>query len=226
MGKFQQDLDYQIMQQAISLSEQCPPVDTAYNVGCIMTISNTSIPITDGYSRELPGNTHAEQCAIIKLQDWIKENKSLLRNKLEVGERDSDVWGLTMYTTMEPCSKRLSGNKPCVQTILEHNKEFMYVVVRYEDLNGLIGRDTVSTGTEEVSDAPTSSPNTTSSFPPTWVSLHIDRVVLAIHEPSKFVSECEGVRLLKGLDSSVKSVDYVRGLESEVIRVNKNVLGS
>jgi dolichyldiphosphatase len=219
MDNIQKDLDYQIMQQAISLSEQCPQVDTAYNVGCVVTIQDTSTPLTTGYSRELPGNTHAEQCAIIKLQGWIKGNKELIRRKADVVAHGKEsVRALVMYTTMEPCSKRLSGNKPCVQTILEFNKECTDMVVKYEDLQrSLVNGCTSSSG---MNASNSSSPLNRES----WVSLQIERVVLAILEPSKFVAECEGVRLLKASDSSVREVDYVRGLESEVMRVNSNVL--
>ena len=34
------------------------PVDTAYCVGCVIVKNN--VVISTGYSRELPGNTHAE----------------------------------------------------------------------------------------------------------------------------------------------------------------------
>eukprot|EP00455_Lapot_gusevi_P027332 TRINITY_DN2890_c0_g1_i2.p2 TRINITY_DN2890_c0_g1~~TRINITY_DN2890_c0_g1_i2.p2 ORF type:complete len:121 (-),score=24.02 TRINITY_DN2890_c0_g1_i2:15-377(-) len=57
--------------------------------------------LSTGYSRELPGNTHAEECCLLKLSDV------------------SEARGGTIYTTMEPCSERLSGKKPCVFHLIE-----------------------------------------------------------------------------------------------------------
>lgn len=62
--------------------------------------------ISSGHSRELPGNTHAEQCA---LEKYFAEHDGVN----EVPE------GTEIFTTMEPCSLRLSGNLPCVDRILE-----------------------------------------------------------------------------------------------------------
>lgn len=77
------------MDLAILEARKCVSVSTAYNVGAILLLSNKNI-IT-GYSRELIGNTHAEQCCIMKA----------------VGQ---DLTNSIMYTTMEPCNERLSGN--------------------------------------------------------------------------------------------------------------------
>ena len=35
-----------------------------------------------------------------------------------------------MYTTMEPCSKRLSGNMPCVENCIKHGVGRVFVGVR------------------------------------------------------------------------------------------------
>jgi pyrimidine deaminase RibD-like protein len=62
----------------------------------------TRIALVTGYSRELYGNTHAEENALTKL---LSSEKSYS--------------GLDMYTTMEPCSTRLSGNKACTERIID-----------------------------------------------------------------------------------------------------------
>jgi pyrimidine deaminase RibD-like protein len=69
---------------------------TAFCVGCVL-VCNDEVLAT-GYSRELEGNTHAEQCALAKLP--------------------ANVSNVDCYTTMEPCSVRLSGNLPCVDRII------------------------------------------------------------------------------------------------------------
>ncbi|KAJ2302548.1 hypothetical protein IWW55_003365 [Coemansia sp. RSA 2706] len=104
------DQDVQLMRQAIEQGAKCTSVDTAYNVGALITDQNGTV-LSTGYSRQLPGNTHAEQCA------------------LQAIDPETDLTGTIMYTTMEPCSKRLSGNLPCVQRILNAGIKKVFVGV-------------------------------------------------------------------------------------------------
>lgn len=73
--------------------------------------------LATGYSRELEGNTHAEANAIDKLLRGGGDTSTMQEgdkdDKLEILQA-SDI-----YTTMEPCSVRLSGNIPCTRRILE-----------------------------------------------------------------------------------------------------------
>lgn len=96
----QKTADDRFMRLAIGEAQKSVPVEGAYCVGAVLVSPDGEL-LTTGFSRELPGNTHAEQCCLEKLQDL-----SLAR-------------GGTMYTTMEPCSVRLSGNRPCVDRIIE-----------------------------------------------------------------------------------------------------------
>jgi pyrimidine deaminase RibD-like protein len=91
------------MNLALTEAKKCTPTSTAFCVGGDI--------ISTGYSREHPGNTHAEQVCLDKLQGSVPE-------------------GAVLYTTMEPCSERLSGNKPCANRILENgNIRTVYVGV-------------------------------------------------------------------------------------------------
>ena len=67
------------LKYACELAFHCSSVDTAYNVGAVIVgpspCSPTSVDkqtqkqiIATGFSRELPGNTHAEECALIKAE--------------------------------------------------------------------------------------------------------------------------------------------------------------
>ncbi|KAJ1953667.1 hypothetical protein GGI12_005966 [Dipsacomyces acuminosporus] len=94
--------DVELMRLAIAEGAKCSSVETAYNVGAVI-VKNGRV-LSSGYSRQIPGNTHAEQCALITLHEQMGEDAAK---------------GATMYTTMEPCSKRLSGNKPCVERVVE-----------------------------------------------------------------------------------------------------------
>ncbi|PLW07994.1 hypothetical protein PCANC_23322 [Puccinia coronata f. sp. avenae] len=103
------EMHVECMRKAIALARLCTPIPTAFCVGCVVTKAGTGEIVSEGYSRELEGNTHAEQCAIQKLEEDARSGS------LPTGDLD-------LYTTMEPCSVRLSGNKPCADRILQFNR--------------------------------------------------------------------------------------------------------
>ncbi|EEB06028.1 CMP/dCMP deaminase family protein [Schizosaccharomyces japonicus yFS275] len=86
---------------ALDEAKKCNPTDTAFCVGSVI-VENGQV-VSTGYSRELPGNTHAEESAILKLLQRDPKH---------------DFTRSVIYSTMEPCSKRLSGNVPCTQHII------------------------------------------------------------------------------------------------------------
>ena len=103
----EKDVHLEWMEYAYTLSWNASPVKDAYCVGCVIVDPSTNRLVTFGYSREMAGNTHAEECALRKLTDIkTKDAKCTTCQKLD------------MYATMEPCSVRLSGNRPCVESIL------------------------------------------------------------------------------------------------------------
>lgn len=109
--------------QALEEAKKSPPKPTNYCVGAV--IVDPSLPeheqvLATGYSLELPGNTHAEQCCLLKLSQRLSCTEDSLSSNLP---RD-----LVLYTTMEPCSHRLSGNLPCADRIIEA-KRIRQVVV-------------------------------------------------------------------------------------------------
>ncbi|KAJ2081997.1 hypothetical protein H4R24_001913 [Coemansia sp. RSA 988] len=106
--------DVELMHKAIECGMKCTNVESAYNVGAVITDKRGNI-ISTGYSRQYPGNTHAEQCALMTIED--SPNKTLLPEA-------------AMYTTMEPCSKRLSGNVPCLARILESGIKKVYFGIK------------------------------------------------------------------------------------------------
>lgn len=68
--------------------------------------------LVTGYTLECPGNTHAEQCCFEKLAQEAGLSEERVADALP---QDGE---LVLYTSMEPCWMRLSGNMPCVQRIL------------------------------------------------------------------------------------------------------------
>ncbi|KAJ1961101.1 hypothetical protein IWQ62_003987 [Dispira parvispora] len=97
--------DIAFLRQAIVQAHRSTPVPSAYCVGAVL-VSGDDEPrvLATGYSRELPGNTHAEECALLKYA--------------QANPKDNALTNATMYTTMEPCSTRLSGNTPCTERII------------------------------------------------------------------------------------------------------------
>ena len=99
------------MKYALSLAKQSPPKPTNYCVGAVLVDVPSNMILATGYTLELPGNTHAEQCCFMKLAAQHQVSEDSLKDVLP---RD-----MALYTTMEPCSKRLSGNLPCAERVLQ-----------------------------------------------------------------------------------------------------------
>jgi len=102
-------LDY--MRLALEEARKSPPKPTNYCVGAVLVSPSSPEPIlATGYTLELPGNTHAEQCCLGKLA------RSMNISEEHVGSIMPD--DTVLYTTMEPCDFRLSGNLPCTERVL------------------------------------------------------------------------------------------------------------
>ncbi|KAF2203365.1 cytidine deaminase-like protein [Delitschia confertaspora ATCC 74209] len=102
------------MQLALAQAKQSPPKDSNFRVGAVLVDAESNTILTTGYTLELPGNTHAEQVCLIK---YAKAHDV-------PEERVSEVLptNTVIYTTIEPCAKRLSGKLPCVERILRTRK--------------------------------------------------------------------------------------------------------
>lgn len=98
------------MEFALNLARKSPPKPTNYRVGAVLVDQSTNDVLAHGYTLELEGNTHAEQCCLIKLSEAHGVPEERLAQVLPKN--------LALYTTVEPCSKRLSGNLPCAERIL------------------------------------------------------------------------------------------------------------
>lgn len=120
------------MELALECAKKCGETQTQFNVGAALVLNGEVLET--GHSRELPGNTHAEQCALEKYFE-------------RTGETDVPE-GTELYTTMEPCSLRLSGNLPCVDRILKTKIKTCFV--------GVVEPDTFvknNTGLQKLTDA-------------------------------------------------------------------------
>jgi len=111
------------MKMAIDIASHCTPVATAYNVRAVLILisnDNTKL-IATGYSRELAGNTHAEQCCFIKAAQASHQ-------RVLCGESR-----YVLYSTMEPCAKRLSGLESCCSRILSFGVHSVVIGVKEPD---------------------------------------------------------------------------------------------
>lgn len=107
------------MRLAMSEARKSTPKPTNYCVGAVLVdpsaSSSDKAVLATGYTLELPGNTHAEQCCLQKLAAACGCAVD------DVGRfMPSDC---ALYTTMEPCNERLSGNLPCVDRILQTRRQ-------------------------------------------------------------------------------------------------------
>ena len=112
------------MRYALALAERAPPKPTNFCVGAVLVDETANAIVSTGYTMELPGNTHAEQCCLAKT-----ENSGLPK-----------TGKLVLYTTMEPCNKRASGNLPCTETILQ-NGEIKVVYVGVKEPEKFVGEN-------------------------------------------------------------------------------------
>ncbi|KAJ5129386.1 uncharacterized protein N7515_005425 [Penicillium bovifimosum] len=108
------------LKQCLTLAEHSPPRPTNFRVGALLLSRKDDDPtfaddriLSTGYTMELAGNTHAEQCCLSNYAAVHKVPDEQVGDVLPVEPGRK----LVMYVTMEPCGKRLSGNAPCVQRI-------------------------------------------------------------------------------------------------------------
>ncbi|KAK5626278.1 hypothetical protein RRF57_001993 [Xylaria bambusicola] len=129
------------MRLALSLATKSPPKPTNYRVGAVMVDTDTNKVLATGYTLELPGNTHAEQCCIEKLAQKYTVTRTHL------GEALPDA--VALYTTVEPCSQRLSGNTPCVDRILSVGKRIRTVYVGVQEPDTFVTKNSSRRKLEE-----------------------------------------------------------------------------
>src|SRR5215469_9865182 len=88
------------MSMAVELAWRCPPSDTAYSLGAVI-IAADGAELSRGFSRENDPHVHAEESALAKL-----------------AADDPRLRGATVYSTLEPCSRRKSRPRSCTQLII------------------------------------------------------------------------------------------------------------
>jgi pyrimidine deaminase RibD-like protein len=92
--------DYRRLELAIEESRRCQPSDRAYSVGAVI-VDEHGIEIARGHSRETGPRVHAEEAALAKPPAG-----------------DPRLSGATLYSSLEPCSRRSSGPISCAELII------------------------------------------------------------------------------------------------------------
>lgn len=98
-------------------AHKSPPAPNKFCVGAALVDGDIGQVLSTGYSLEYPrdykgdkGTTHAEQCCFIKISDKHNLPEERIGEVLPVNT--------VLYTTIEPCNERLSGNTTCATRIL------------------------------------------------------------------------------------------------------------
>ncbi len=91
--------DRRWLQAAVDLARRCSPSTSAYSVGAVVVGADGGV-IAEGYSRETDGTVHAEEAALAK-----------------VDPGDPRLAAATLYSSLEPCSRRRSRALSCARLI-------------------------------------------------------------------------------------------------------------
>jgi riboflavin biosynthesis pyrimidine reductase/pyrimidine deaminase RibD-like protein len=97
----EREVDRYWLEQAVELARRCPPSDTAFAVGAIVVDAHGE-EIARGYSRETDDRVHAEEAALARLDP-----------------ADPRLANATIYSSLEPCSRRRSRPRTCTRLILD-----------------------------------------------------------------------------------------------------------
>ncbi|MGH3401783.1 MAG: deaminase [Streptosporangiaceae bacterium] len=103
-GSAYTEADLRWLREAIELSRSCPPSETAFSVGAVLVSGDparASTAVATGFSRERDPHDHAEEVALAK-----------------AAEAGAGLGDATIYTSLEPCLRRLSRPRSCAQLIV------------------------------------------------------------------------------------------------------------
>ncbi|KAG2157194.1 diaminohydroxyphosphoribosylamino-pyrimidine deaminase [Suillus clintonianus] len=127
------------VRQALEQAALCEPVPTAFCVGCVLVarlLNSEPIVLSKGFSRELPGNTHAEANALAKVESLSSTQLQSLVSPWpwEAVPAIEDLLRLVdVYTTLEPCSVRTSGLAACADALIRARIKRCIIGVREPD---------------------------------------------------------------------------------------------
>lgn len=139
-----------LMRHCLNLTLQCPVSQTAFCVGSTLFIPSHSthfpslsryftpffldpssppvgLILGDGYSRQIPGNTHAEANALTNFRSRYAE-LSTSTSASDLPPIETVLQEVECYATMEPCSIRTSGGPSCALELVRAKVSSVYLV--------------------------------------------------------------------------------------------------
>ncbi|KAG6014553.1 hypothetical protein E4U54_005109 [Claviceps lovelessii] len=122
-----------LMQHALELARKSPPRSSNFRVGALLVRLDDGQVVAEGYTLECEGNTHAEECCFLKLADDLSTTEDGLAHVVKGPH--------ALYTTMEPCFKRLSGKLPCVERVLRQKSWITEVYVGVQEPDKFVGQN-------------------------------------------------------------------------------------
>ncbi|WP_035798295.1 deaminase [Kitasatospora mediocidica] len=108
--------DLRFLTRAIELSRLCPASETAFSVGAVIVGADGEV-LSEGHSRETDPVCHAEEAALGKL-----------------AADDPRLRTATLYSSLEPCSRRASRPLPCARLVIAAGIPRVVVAWREPDL--------------------------------------------------------------------------------------------
>lgn len=121
------------MRHALALARKSPPKPSNFCVGAVLVTLEDGRITSEGYTLECPGNTHAEESCFIKLAEQHSTTEEKLADVMTTPH--------ALYTTMEPCFKRLSGKLPCVERVLRQRSWIKKVYVGVSEPETFVGQN-------------------------------------------------------------------------------------
>jgi len=137
-----------LMRHCLELTQQCVVSPTAFCVASCLFLPSTSphytalaphfqtftlssdtssstsssspsgLILADGYSRQIPGNTHAEANALTNFQSRLLQLHSSAEGRA-LPSKEAILSDTDCYATMEPCSVRTSGGPSCALELVK-----------------------------------------------------------------------------------------------------------
>jgi len=88
------------------------------NSSGVSSSSPSGLILADGYSRQIPGNTHAEANALTNFQSRLLQLHSSAEGR-SLPSKEDILHHTDCYATMEPCSIRTSGGPSCATELVK-----------------------------------------------------------------------------------------------------------
>jgi pyrimidine deaminase RibD-like protein len=206
--------DRRFLLAACAEAARCAPAPGAYSVGAVLVARGPAgAPprvLATGFSRELPGNTHAEEVCLLKLGlggAGVSAGAGGAPLPLPLPPRGE----LTLYCTMEPCSRRLSGKLGCAQRLLGQGDA---------DVDAS-GAGAAGAGAGAAGAGAGAGAGAEAEAAPAAL---VSRVVMCLSEPANFVADCRGAALLRAAGVEVEVIE-----DAELLRLarapNAHLLG-